>query len=303
MGLRIGAVFAVLATGMAGAHAESDGLSLNPAPITDMYPHAGRWDIGVVGAGGVVFPDYRQDPNIAVFGLGGSVTRALSDRWFLTGSLQVMGGSQDVASVTVAGLLLGGGLHIAGELEDWYSLGALGGIVAVSTVISPDQIQEVQVTGAGLALALQAELRLVKWVSVVPYIIVNHLASVVVEQNGVELINADVALTTATTGFDVWLYINPENRKSHFSLGLLGTLFQPTSSFIVTLGYSFGFGGEEPAPAGPEAPPSTGLPPAVPPPPQEPDDRNALPPPVPPPPTPSPLPPAVPPPPPPKKPK
>ncbi|MBI2374433.1 MAG: hypothetical protein HYV07_10600 [Deltaproteobacteria bacterium] len=280
-----------LGLGSLRAHAQSDGLSLSPAPIPDLYPRAGRWDIGLTGAGGVVFPDNRTDPNIVVVGLGGVVTRALDERWFLTGSLTLIGGSQQDSSATIAALLIGGGLHIAGDLDDWYALGAVAGLAGVSTVLSPTPFDEIQVTGAGLVIAGQAELRAFRWLSFVPYLIVTHLASVTVEENGIELINADVSLTTPTFGFDVWVYLDPDERRSHLGLGVLGTLFQPTESFIITLGYSFGFGGEEEAPQ--PAPPGDAttrgarqpgvLPPPVPPPPPTP---SPLPPPVPPPPRP-----------------
>jgi hypothetical protein len=73
-----------------------------------------------------------------------------------------------------------------------------------------------------------------------------RLFSIVVERNKVEVARSDVAATFAVSGLDVWLYPDPEDRRSHFSLGgsTSAGQGQGSASSIVTAGYTRSFGGK-----------------------------------------------------------
>ncbi len=247
---------------------------VSPAPLDQVFLEPGQTRLAVRGAFGQL--EARGDTEgITVYGFSANASYSLDDRWFLfLESLYIRGeGESSGRAAEVAGGFLGGGGRLYGEPGGKFALVAALGAGGITNTLELGPLQgTTAVTGAGLVMALEAEIAPIKWVSIVPHVTAYQLLSVTLERNRIQVAEADVNVTFAVSGVDLWVYPDPEDRGSHVSLGASTSSGQgqESATSIFTAGYTMSFGGKDkskaaPAPVPETPPPAPGTPTTPPP--------------------------------------
>ncbi len=224
-----------------------------PAPLSQLQLTPGNFRLTVHGAGGHLAERDRDQTQRAsagseesspLVGVAMAGLYAIDDRFFVTGGGLFVKATSDRLAGQLAGGTVGGGLRIAGGPDDRFILGAVLGLFVARSTVEPATLRGLSVTGTAIAGAVQAEIVVLPWLSVVPYANLLRLVSVSLDREGIgPTVEKDLAKTLVMPGLDVWIYTAGDHQHGHFSLGGNTTLGQQSKTTLFTLGHTFSFGG------------------------------------------------------------